>query len=72
MDLELRDWDHLGADVGCLVNLQPAGNYLMEDFYYAGGLPVVLRELLQAGVLHGDVRTVNGKTMRENVHAAEN
>ena len=47
--LSLEDWDRLGQDVPCLVNLMPSGKYLMEDFYYAGGLPVVLRELGENG-----------------------
>jgi L-arabonate dehydrase len=54
------------------LNLQPAGSRLMEDFYYAGGLPVVLRELLEARLLHGQALTVNGKSLAENVASAEN
>jgi len=63
----LDDWDRLGSQLPCLVNLQPSGKYLMEDFFYAGGLPVVLKELAQAGILHRDALTVNGKTIWENV-----
>jgi len=63
--LTLEDWDTLGRDVPCLVNLMPSGKYLMEDFYYAGGLPAVIREL--GNLIHGDALTVNGKTMAENV-----
>ena len=70
--LALRDWDHLGADLPCLLDLQPAGKHLMEDFYYAGGLPVVLRELLEMGVLHGQALTANGRAIEENVANAEN
>jgi len=70
--LELQDWDRLGSEVACLLDLQPAGRHLMEDFYYAGGLPVILRELLESGLLNGDVLTANGKTLRENVATAEN
>ncbi|HEX5163223.1 MAG TPA: L-arabinonate dehydratase [Steroidobacteraceae bacterium] len=62
--LELEDWDRLGSQLPCLVNLQPSGKYLMEDFYYAGGLPAVLREI--SPVLNRDALTVNGKTMGEN------
>ena len=62
--LELDDWDKLGAEMPCLVNLQPSGKYLMEDFYYAGGLPAVLREIGEH--LHRDVLTANGKTLGEN------
>jgi dihydroxy-acid dehydratase len=65
VDLSLQDWDTLGSDVPCLVNLMPSGQYLMEDFYYAGGLPAVIREL--GSLIHRDALTVNGKTMGENV-----
>jgi dihydroxyacid dehydratase/phosphogluconate dehydratase len=51
VDLHLADFE-LGSDVPCLLNLQPSGEFLMEDFYYAGGLPVILRELGEAGLLH--------------------
>jgi L-arabonate dehydrase len=70
VDLKLADFE-LGSDVPCLLNLQPSGEFLMEDFYYAGGLPVILRELCEAGLLHKDVVTVNGKTIWENVKNAE-
>jgi len=66
----LDDWDRLGREVPCLVNLMPSGQYLMEDFYYAGGLPVVMRELLENGLLHGDAMTANGKTQGQNVKDA--
>jgi dihydroxy-acid dehydratase len=71
VELSLDDWDRLGREVPCLVNLMPSGRYLMEDFYYAGGLPAVLRELGEAGLLHRDALTVNGATMWDNVKAAE-
>jgi L-arabonate dehydrase len=64
--LELADWDRLG-DVPCLANVMPSGNYLMEDFYYAGGLSVVLRELGENGFLHKDARTIGGITLWEQV-----
>ena len=64
--LDLEDWDRYGRGVHTLVNLMPSGKYLMEDFYYAGGLPAVLRELGRAGKLHKDALTVNGKTIWEN------
>jgi L-arabonate dehydrase len=70
VDLKLADFE-LGSDLPCLLNLQPSGEFLMEDFYYAGGLPVILRELGEAGLLHKDVVTVNGKTIWENVKNAE-
>jgi len=66
----LEDFEKLGASLPCLVNLQPSGKYLMEDFFYAGGLPAVLRELGQAGDLHRDALTVNGKSIWENVKDA--
>ncbi len=65
VQLELEDWDKLASQLPCLVNLQPSGQYLMEDFYYAGGLPAVLREIQH--VLNKDAITVNGKTMGENI-----
>lgn len=68
VDLSLDDWDRLGRKVPCLVNLMPSGKYLMEDFYYAGGLPVVMREL--GKLLRKDALTVNGKTMGDNVKDA--
>ena len=64
IDFKLSDWDALGRDVPCLVNLMPSGKYLMEDFYYAGGVPAVIREL--GDLIHRDALTVNGKTIGEN------
>ena len=69
-DLSLDDWDALGRDVPCVVNLMPSGKYLMEDFFYAGGLPAVHRELAEAGLLHADALTANGRTLGENVEDA--
>ena len=66
VDLALDDFDRLGRGVHTLVNLMPSGKYLMEDFYYAGGLPAVLRELGENHLLHRDALTVNGKTIWEN------
>ena len=62
--LTLRDFDKLGRNIPLLANLQPSGEYFMEDFYYAGGLPAVIRELLPH--LHKSVMTVSGKTVEEN------
>jgi L-arabonate dehydrase len=70
VDLPLSDFDKLSRDVHCLVNLMPSGQFLMEDFYYAGGLPVVLRSLGEHGLLHKDALTANGKTIWDNVHEA--
>jgi L-arabonate dehydrase len=71
VELSLEDWE-LGSDVPCLVNLQPSGEYLMEDLYYAGGLPAVLRQLGEHGLLHKDALTVNGKAIWDNVKDAPN
>ncbi len=68
--LALDDFEHFGANLPCLVNLQPSGQFLMEDFFYAGGLPAVLRELGEAGALHRDALTVNGKSIWDNVSNA--
>lgn len=64
--LSLDDWDRLGRDVPTIVDLMPSGRFMMEDFYYAGGLPPVLRALAEHGLLHKDVLTVNGRTQWEN------
>jgi len=69
VDLELDDWNE-GRGVPTLVNLQPSGKYLMEEFYYAGGLPAVLRRLGESGVLNRETMTVNGRTLWENVEDA--
>ncbi|ARN20396.1 L-arabinonate dehydratase [Piscinibacter gummiphilus] len=68
--LTLDDFDRLGAEVPCLLNLQPSGKYLMEDFYYAGGLPAVLRDITP--LLHTEALTVNGHTIGENIADAPN
>jgi dihydroxy-acid dehydratase len=65
--LAIEDWEKIGYDVPLLVNMQPAGAWLGEDYYRAGGLPAVLRELDAAGKLHGDALTINGKTVKENL-----
>ncbi len=64
VDLTLEEFDRLGSKIPLLVNLKPSGKYLMEDYYYAGGLPVVLKEL--RSYLHNDVITVNGRSLGEN------
>jgi dihydroxy-acid dehydratase len=69
MDITLDDWDRLGKDVPCLVNLMPSGEYLMEDFFYAGGLPAVIRELEE--FIHKDAMTANGNTIWENCKDTE-
>jgi L-arabonate dehydrase len=62
--LSLEDFDTIGSKIPLLVNLKPSGKYLMEDFYYAGGLPVVINQLKQ--YLHNDAITVNGKSIGDN------
>jgi dihydroxy-acid dehydratase len=69
--LAIEDWEKIGYDVPLVVNMQPAGEYLSEDYFRAGGLPAVMHELLAAGRLHGDARTINGKTVAENVSGAK-
>jgi dihydroxy-acid dehydratase len=68
--LSLDDWDRLGHDMPCLVNLMPSGKYLMEDFYYAGGLPVVIKAI--GKFLHKKALTANGRTIWDNVKDAVN
>jgi len=66
--LELDDWTMVGRGTPTLVDLQPSGRFLMEDFYYAGGLPAVLRRMGEGGLLpHKNALTVNGKSLWENV-----
>src|SRR5438477_3225813 len=71
VNLTVEDWEKIGLDIPLLVNMQPAGKYLGEEYYRAGGLPAVLNELRKAGKLHENALTVNGKTMGENVKRAE-
>ncbi len=71
VDLAIDDWEKIGYDVPLLVNIQPAGEYLGEDYYRAGGLPAVMRELHAAGRVHGDALTINGKSVAENVATAK-
>jgi xylonate dehydratase len=69
--VSIDDWEKIGYDVPLLVNMQPAGKYLGEEYYRAGGLPAVMRELMKAGRIHVDALTVNGRTMGENVRNAK-
>jgi dihydroxy-acid dehydratase len=68
--LGIDDFDRLASELPCLLNLQPSGAHLMEDFCYAGGLPAVLKEI--SSLLHLDAVTANGKTIGENIAGAEN
>jgi len=73
VSLDNDDWQAIGHHIPLLVNLQPAGEYLGEDYHHAGGVPAVIAELIKGGLLpHPDVVTVNGKTMRENCAQVEN
>tara|TARA_Y100001970_G_scaffold171776_1_gene210034 strand:+ start:15816 stop:17549 length:1734 start_codon:yes stop_codon:yes gene_type:complete len=71
INLKLEDWERCGKNIPTLVNLQPSGKYLMEDFYYAGGLPVVIKRLIDKNLLFNNALTVNGKTINENNSDAE-
>ena len=72
VDLTLDDWDRCGRDVPTIVNLMPSGKYLMEEFFYAGGLPVVIQRLGEAGLLHREALTVSGETMWDQVKEVQN
>ena len=70
VELSIDDWQTYGYEIPLLVNLQPAGEYLGEDFYRAGGVPAVVAELLREGLIHGAALTVNGRSIGENCAAA--
>ena len=72
LDLGLVDWDRLGRDVPTIVNLMPSGEYLMEEFFYAGGLPVVMKMLGEGGLLNRDAITVSGGPVWDEVKDARN
>ena len=72
VDVTLDDWDRCGRDVPTIVNLMPSGKYLMEEFFYAGGLPVVIRRLGEAGLLHREALTVSGQTAWDQVKDVQN
>ena len=72
IDLTLNDWDAWGRDVPTIVNLMPSGKYLMEEFFYAGGLPVVIKRLGEAGLLNKGALTVSGQTMWDQVKDVAN
>ncbi|MFD4640839.1 IlvD/Edd family dehydratase [Lentzea sp. NPDC058436] len=69
--LSIEDWHDIGRDVPTLLNIQPSGRYLMQDFHEAGGLPVIIRDLCEAGLLHGDALTAGGGTLAETNAGAE-
>src|SRR5690606_10193146 len=70
IDHDLDDWQRVGADIPLLVDLQPAGRFLGEMFHRGGGVQAVMKELLDAGKLHGDAMTVSGRTVAENLATA--
>ncbi len=72
VDLTLEDWDRCGRDVPTIVNLLPSGQHLMEEFFYAGGLPVVIQRLGEAGMLHKDALTVSGGPIWDEVKDVRN
>jgi L-arabonate dehydrase len=70
IQLTIEDFDRIASELPCLVNLQPSGEHLMEDFCYAGGLPVVMKEIEH--LLHKDIITASGKSVSENIASAQN
>jgi dihydroxy-acid dehydratase len=71
VSLSIKDWETIGHEVPLLVNMQPAGKYLGEEYYRAGGLPAVLHELIAGSRIHAHALTINGKTVGENVEQAK-
>src|SRR5438552_9670371 len=71
VELSIDDWQRHGYDIPLLVNLQPAGEYLGEDFYRAGGVPAVVQQLMQRGLIHEGALTANGRTLGENCAGAK-
>jgi xylonate dehydratase len=69
--LSIEDWEKIGFDVPLMVNMQPAGKYLGEEYFRAGGLPAVMRQLFKAGKGHADALTINGKSFGDNVRQAK-
>jgi dihydroxy-acid dehydratase len=70
VELTIDDWQTYGEEVPLLVNLQPAGEYLAEDYYHAGGVPAVVNQLMERGLIHEDAPTANGKTIGDNCRGA--
>ncbi|MFV0281630.1 MAG: IlvD/Edd family dehydratase [Rhodoblastus sp.] len=71
VELDIADWEKVGHKTPLLVNMQPAGKYLAEEYFRAGGLPAVMNELMKRKLIHEDAITVNGKTMGENCRDRE-
>ncbi len=72
VELTNDDWDRIGYDIPLLVNMMPAGAYLGEAYFRAGGLPAVMAELMAAGKLHANALTVTGRTIAENCRGRKN
>lgn len=72
LELPIEDWQRIGYDVPLILDMQPAGRFLGESFYRAGGVPVIMAELLRAGLLHGDAPTCTGKSVAENLKDVSN
>ncbi|MEF2553936.1 IlvD/Edd family dehydratase [Aurantimonas sp. A2-1-M11] len=70
VELSIEDWQTHGEEVPLLVNLQPAGEYLAEDYYHAGGVPAVVNQLMEKGLIFEDALTVNGKSIGDNCRGA--
>jgi dihydroxy-acid dehydratase len=71
IDLSIDDFQRISDRTPFLADLKPSGKYVMEDLYYVGGVPAVMKDLLKKGLLHGDCLTVTGKTLAENLIEAE-
>ncbi|ESR24145.1 IlvD/Edd family dehydratase [Lutibaculum baratangense] len=71
VELDIRDWQRIGEEIPLIVNLQPAGEYLAEDYHRAGGVPAVVARLIERGLLHEDAMTVSGRTIGENCRGAK-
>src|SRR5579864_1351022 len=69
--LDVNDWETIGHDLPLLANIQPAGEFLGEDFHRAGGVPAIFGELIRAGRIHGEASTVTGKTVQQNYGASQ-
>ena len=70
VDLTIEEWQEFGRDIPLLVNMMPAGEYLGEDYYHAGGVPAVVRQLMDQGLIQEDALTANGKTIGDNCRSA--
>ena len=70
VELSIDDWQEFGEEIPLLVNLQPAGEYLGEDYYHAGGVPAVVNQLMTKGLIHEDAITANGRTIGDNCRGA--